>query len=96
MAAQLDPPILSIAQYLMPEAYDRGEKFGYYRACPSVQEYVLVNARRPEVEVYRRAGDFWTLHTFALESEIELTSLSIHFGVAELYEGLELPAIGEE
>ncbi len=24
------------------EGYDRGRKFGYYRACPTVQEYVLV------------------------------------------------------
>ncbi len=24
------------------EIYDRGEKWGYYRACPSVQEYVLI------------------------------------------------------
>ncbi len=25
------------------EAYDRGRKFAYYRACPTVQEYVLVD-----------------------------------------------------
>jgi Uma2 family endonuclease len=24
------------------EAYDRGSKFGFYRACPAVEEYVLV------------------------------------------------------
>jgi Uma2 family endonuclease len=58
----LQSPCL-IVEVLSPttEAYDRGDKFGYYRACPSVQEYVLVNARRPEIELFRRAGAFWTL-----------------------------------
>ncbi len=36
------------------EAYDRGDKFGCYRACATVQEYVLVATRRQAVEVYRR------------------------------------------
>ena len=36
------------------EAYDRGRKFGYYRACPHVHEYVLVATKYQAVEVYRR------------------------------------------
>lgn len=66
-----------IVEVLSPstEANDHGDKFGYYRACRTVQEYVLINARRPEVEIYRRAGDIWTLHTFAIEDSIELASL---------------------
>lgn len=38
------------------EAYDRGRKFAFYRACPTVQEYMLVVTAYQEVEVYRRAG----------------------------------------
>src|SRR5579859_3564509 len=33
---------------------DRGEKLRAYKACPSMQEYVMVSTRRREVEVYRR------------------------------------------
>ncbi len=33
------------------EAYDRGRKFGLYRACPTVQEYVLVATKYQAVEV---------------------------------------------
>lgn len=34
------------------EARDRGKKFGWYRACPSIQEYVLVASEYKEVQVY--------------------------------------------
>ena len=36
------------------EARDRGMKFEYYRACPTVQEYMLVSTRRQLIEVYCR------------------------------------------
>ncbi len=48
------------------EAYDRGEKFGYYRECPAVQEYVLVNTKRQLVEVYHRTNAF-AIHTSSSE-----------------------------
>ena len=36
------------------EAYDRGDKFRYYRACPTIREYVLIATRYQAVDVYRR------------------------------------------
>jgi Uma2 family endonuclease len=85
-----------IVEVLLPttEAYDGGEKFGYYRACPSIQEYLLVNARRPEVELFRRAGAFWTLTTFGPEDVIDLTSVGVRLPVAEVYDGIDL--VGNE
>ncbi|GAC1386949.1 MAG: Uma2 family endonuclease [Ktedonobacteraceae bacterium] len=38
------------------EAYDRGNKSSYYRACPTIQEYVLVSTQRSAIEVYRRTN----------------------------------------
>jgi len=80
-----------IVEVLSPntEAYDRGDKFGYYRECSTIQEYVLVNARRPSVEVYRRAGELWVLRAFALDDEVELASLGIRCPAALLYRGVE-------
>src|SRR5579859_3197780 len=52
-----------IVEVLSPstEAYDRGRKFGYYRECPTLEEYVLVDTQRQAVEAYRReAGALWT------------------------------------
>jgi Uma2 family endonuclease len=72
------------------EGYDRGDKFGYYRGCPTVQEYVLVNTRRPEIELFRRAGAFWTLATFGPEDSVELESLGVRVSLAEVYKGGDL------
>jgi Uma2 family endonuclease len=74
------------------EAYDRGRKFAYYRACPTVQEYVLVDTQRQAVEVYRRQADtLWTLHPFGLGDQVELASLSLSFPIEALYEDVTLP-----
>jgi Uma2 family endonuclease len=73
------------------EAFDRGAKFRYYRACPSLEEYILVNTREPLVELYRRAGNFWAYATFSPGETVELASLAVTFQVDDLYEGIELP-----
>ncbi len=74
------------------EAYDRGRKFAFYRACSSVQEYVLVDTQRQAVEVYRRKTDtLWTLHPFGPGDQVELASLSLSFPIAALYENVMLP-----
>ena len=73
------------------EAYDRGRKFAYYRACPTVQEYVLIDTQRQAVEVYRRQSDtLWTLHPFGPGDHVELASLSLSFPIAALYEDIGL------
>ena len=73
------------------EAYDRGRKFAFYRACPTVQEYVLIDTQHQAVEVYRRQSDtLWTLHPFGPGDQVELASLSLSFPIAVLYEGIDL------
>lgn len=72
------------------EAYDRGDKFDLYQACPTLTEYVLVNNRRPEIQVFRRDADGWTLKAFRSGDEVELSSLSVRIAVDEIYEGIEL------
>ncbi len=81
-----------IVEVLSPstERRDRGKKFSYYRACPTIQEYVLVETDEQAVEVYRRASEnLWTLHFFEADDYIELASLKVSFPVAALYENVE-------
>ena len=71
-------------------ATDRRQKFTYYRACPSVQEYVLVSTDEQAVDVYRRASEkLWTLHLFGPNDEIELKSISVNVPIAAFYENVE-------
>lgn len=69
------------------EAYDRGRKFSYYRACPHVQEYVLIATRYQAVEVYRRAAQEWAFHAYERGEEIELESIAARIPVDALYRG---------
>ncbi len=69
------------------EAYDRGRKFNYYRACPHVQEYVLVATTYQEVEVYRRSPLVWTYQAYGPGDEIKLTSIGARVAVDALYRG---------
>ncbi len=74
------------------EAYDRGRKFSYYRACPSIDEYVLVASKYQAVEVYRRTLQGWTTyHAYGPGDEVELTSVDVRFPLAALYRNAGVP-----
>jgi Uma2 family endonuclease len=74
------------------EDYDRGRKFTYYRECPTIQEYVLINITHQAVEVCRRErNDLWILQVFGLDSDVELVSLGVHFPVSAVYEDVVFP-----
>src|SRR5579859_1139525 len=74
------------------EAYDRGRKFSYYRSCPTIQEYVLIDTQQQSVEVFRRETEnLWTLHTFSSGDTVELVSINVRFPVGDLYRNVALP-----
>ena len=73
--------------------YDRGDKFYLYRQIPSLQEYVLIEQDRPQVEVYykRLNTDLWMITRFeGLESNVRLQSIEIEIQMSELYFDIEL------
>jgi Uma2 family endonuclease len=77
------------------EAYDRGRKFGYYRACPSLQEHVLVDSQRQSIDLYRRQTEnLWTFHPFGPDDEVELKSINVRFPLASVYEDVTFPGDG--
>jgi Uma2 family endonuclease len=67
-----------IVEVLSPStaAYDRGEKFANYRALPSLREYVLIDAEKRSIDVYR-LGDqgLWVLHP----ADLTIAKASVHF-----------------
>jgi Uma2 family endonuclease len=79
------------------ERYDRGKKFGYYRACQTVQEYVLVNTEYQAVEVFRRTPEGWAIyHAYGSSEEVELTSIGVRIPVAALYRRTDVPKNPDE
>jgi Uma2 family endonuclease len=68
------------------EAIDRGAKFARYRQFSSLQEYVLVQADRPKVEVFRRnERNQWVLSEYDLEDRLLLESIGVEVAIADLY-----------
>ncbi len=82
-----------IVEVLSPstEVYDRDQKFTYYRACPTIEEYVLVNTRRQSIEV-RRGGNskFWELAFFGPDDQVELNSINVSIPIQAIYENAML------
>lgn len=82
-------PIL-IVEVLSPstEAYDRDEKFQHYRRLETLQEYLMISARRVAVELHRRQPDgTWSLQAegYELDNVITLTSIGCTLTLADIY-----------
>jgi Uma2 family endonuclease len=71
------------------EVVDRGKKLNYYRECPTIKEYVLVNTREPLVELYRREKHpLWTYRTFGLDDELILASVNLSLPLRTIYKNV--------
>lgn len=77
-----------VVEVLSPstEARDRGRKLQYYLACPSIEEYLLVDFRAMRIEIYRKEQKKWIYDAFGADAEVELASLAVRFPVADAYE----------
>jgi Uma2 family endonuclease len=69
------------------EAFDRGDKFTAYQSIEALQEYVLINAKRPRVECFRRNEEgLWVLRAYELGTKLELTSVDLSISLDDIYE----------
>jgi len=78
------------------EAYNRGEKFALYRACPTVQEYVLVATKYQAVEVFHRTLKGWEYQAYGQGEEVELASIGVRIPLAVLYRRTTVPEVSDE
>jgi Uma2 family endonuclease len=77
-----------VVEVLSPstEARDRGRKLQCYLACPSIEEYLLVDFRSMRIEIYRQEQKKWVYDALGADDEVELASLGVHFPVTGAYE----------
>lgn len=73
--------------------YDRGEKFVFYRAIPSFQEYVLIDQSTMHVEhFYIGEQGNWVLTEYDNPDDIlKLTKIDFQIPRREIYQRVELP-----
>lgn len=88
----LNPCLIIEVLSSLTEAYDRGDKFRYYRSIPSLSEYVLVSQTEAVIDRYQRtAQNQWLLETYqGLDATIELQTGNLKLAVADLYEGIQV------
>lgn len=80
-----------VVEVLSPgtEYIDRGRKLKTYKACPTVQEILLVSQFARHVEVYRRGeDDTWTYTLYGPDGGIELTSVDVYITMDEIYKNI--------
>ncbi len=85
-------PVL-IVEVLSPttEAFDRGDKFTYYKSIPSFQEYLLVAQHRPHITHYvKQAGGKWEYEeTNDLTANLHLSTIDCTLALQEVYRDVE-------
>lgn len=73
------------------EAFDRGDKFTYYKSVPSFREYVLIAQHRPHVTHYVKleTGEWKYEEINDLEGTAQLASVGCTLPLREVYKGVE-------
>ncbi|MCD9186556.1 MAG: Uma2 family endonuclease [Pyrinomonadaceae bacterium] len=76
------------------EAFDRGDKFSYYKSIKSFTEYLLVAQHRPHVSQFIKHGDgFWiNLEFNDLTEIVELKSVPCKLSLSDIYRNVSFPA----
>ncbi len=84
---------LIIIEILSPTTaiYDKTDKFIACRSIPSLQEYVLVSANSPDIEIYQRTqNDQWVLiKQNQSESTFRLSSIDFTCSLNDIYQTKE-------
>ncbi len=77
------------------EAFDRGDKFSYYKSIASFSEYLLVAQHRPHVSQFVKHGDgFWmNLEFNDLSDSVELKSVSCSLPLELIYRDVTFPEL---
>lgn len=83
-----------IIEILSPSTceYDRGQKFKLYRDIETLQEYVTIDSRKADAQVFRRMpGNQWILadDAFSLTETITIQTIGATLQMADLYDGTE-------
>ena len=73
------------------EAYDRGDKFTYYKSIPSLREYLLVAQHRPHISQFvKQSDDSWNqTEVNDLAASLYLPSIDCTLALNEVYRGIE-------
>lgn len=68
-------------------SYDRGHKFYLYRQIETLQEYVLIEQDKPQVEIYKRTANLWDITRIkGINKQVYFSSLELSIPMKDIYE----------
>ncbi len=75
------------------EAFDRGDKFNYYKSIESFVEYILVSTQRPHITQFFKNDDGdWVNRDFVgMETTFHSPTFNAEISLAEIYLNVEFP-----
>jgi len=77
-------------------SYDRGDKFYFYRQIMNLQEYVLIEQEKAQVEVYTIKSNLWNISRVSgLDKEVVLHALSLTIPLSSIYRNVAFPSHSE-
>ena len=76
------------------KAWDYKGKFRKYEMLPSLQEYVLIEQKEPQVDIFRRNDQgFWVLERYdGLATGVVFHSIGVTVPMKEIYYRVQFPA----
>ena len=88
----INPGIIVEVLSASTSAYDRGEKFHFYRSILSLKEYVLIDSLSIAAEVFRKSDEgIWFLasEAYSIDGAIELGTIDLRLNMADIYADTE-------
>ena len=75
--------------------YDRGRKFDLYRAIATLQDYIVIDEQRPQVEyLHRLADDTWELEEYGeMKDIVKFHAITFALPIAEIYDMVDWAAL---
>jgi Uma2 family endonuclease len=86
-----------VVEVLSPstELTDRTWKLQNYRAHPTIEEYMLIDAKALKIEIYHKEKNKWIYDLFENGEAIPLSSLGVHFPLLDAYADIEFENAAE-
>ncbi len=81
-----------IIEVLSPstEAFDRGDKFKFYRQIDTLKEYVLIDSKKVNIDCFRlNEKGFWELHSYQENEEFQLRAIDFSCPISVVYEDID-------
>jgi Uma2 family endonuclease len=80
-----------IVEVLSPStaAYDRRDKFNLYRRSDSLQDYILVDTQKIEIDIYSKNDrGRWEIMSYVAGDSIEIASINLTFRIEQVFENI--------